>query len=114
VLPECPPQLYDYWRLDEEDRFLAWLEDGGYVTKRVCKPFSKKKGSPQYFMKRFQTRNVGDLYDVVLFALRSGLRKGEIGALTRKDVNFSKNCIVVRRSWSTKENRMKKVRELIV
>jgi integrase len=49
-----------------------------------------------------------DLYDVVLFALRSGLRKGEIGALTARDVNFSKNCIIVRRSYSEKEKRMKK------
>jgi len=107
-LPECPVQPYDYWRLDEEHKFLCWLEDGGYVTKQVCKPFSKKKGKPEYFMKRFRTRNVKDLYDIVLFALRSGLRKGEIGALTRRDINFSKNCIVVRRSFSTKENRMKK------
>ncbi len=55
-----------------------------------------------------QLRNHEELYDIVLFALKSGLRKGEIGALTKGDVNFEKNCIVVRRSFSTKENRMKK------
>lgn len=44
---------------------------------------------------------------MVLFALRSGLRKGEIGALTARDVNFGENFIVVRRSYSCKEGRMK-------
>ncbi len=43
----------------------------------------------------------------MLFALRSGLRKGEIGALTSRDVNFAKNYVVVRRSYSEKENRVK-------
>lgn len=43
----------------------------------------------------------------MLFALRSGLRKGEIGALTPRDVNFGKNCILVRRSYSSKEGKMK-------
>ncbi|MGE0173410.1 MAG: hypothetical protein AB7T49_11505 [Oligoflexales bacterium] len=42
-------------------------------------------------MKRFKTRNVEELYDTVLFALRSGLRKGEIGALAPRDVSFAKN-----------------------
>jgi integrase len=40
-------------------------------------------------------------------ALRSGLRKGEIGAITPRDVNFGENFIVVRRSYSSKEGRMK-------
>jgi len=108
ALPECPEQPYDYWRIDEEDAFLQWLEDGGHVTKWVTKPHSVKAGKPEKFEKRFRTRNVGDLYDVVLFALRSGLRKGEIGALTADDVNFSKNCLVVRRAYSEKEKRVKK------
>ncbi len=106
-LPECPDQPYDYWRLEEEDKFLKWLEDGGYVEKEVCTPHSKRLGKPSTFLKRFRTRNVEGLYDVVLFALRSGLRKGEIGALTSRDVNFEKNCIVVRRSYSEKEKRIK-------
>ena len=46
-------------------------------------------------------------YDVVLFALRSGLRKGEIGALTARDVNFGENFILVRRSYNSRERRMK-------
>lgn len=108
VLPECPDQPYDYWRLNEEDAFLQWLEDGGIVTKQVTRPHSVKAGKPEKFEKRFRTRNVEALYDVVLFALRSGLRKGEIGALTGSDVNFSKNCLVVRRAYSEKEKRVKK------
>ena len=106
-LPECPEQPYDYWRLDQEDAFLQWLEDGGYVEKEVCRPHSKRLGKPEMFLKRFRTRNVEGLYDVVLFALRSGLRKGEIGALTPRDVNFDSNCIVVRRAYSEKEGIVK-------
>lgn len=108
ALPECPDQPYDYWRLEEEDAFLQWLEDGGMVTKMVTRPHSVKAGRPEKFVKRFRTRGVEDLYDVVLFALRSGLRKGEIGALTRSDVNFFKNCLVVRRAYSEKEKKVKK------
>ena len=106
-LPDCPEQPYDYWRLDEEDKFLQWLEDGGLIYKEVGKPFSNKRGKPEKFLKRFKTRNCKDLYDVVLFALRSGLRKGEIGALTPRDVNFAKNCIIVRRALSEKEGIIK-------
>ena len=106
-LPECPEQPYDYWRLNEEDAFLKWLEDGGYVCKEVTKPHSVKAGRPEKFMKRFKTRNVEELYDTVLFALRSGLRKGEIGALTARDINFAKNYVIVRRSYSEKEKRVK-------
>ena len=106
-LPECPEQPYDYWRLNEEDAFLKWLEDGGYVCKEVTKPHSVRLGRPEKFLKRFKTRNVEELYDTVLFALRSGLRKGEIGALTSRDVNFAKNYVVVRRSYSEKEKRVK-------
>jgi len=106
-LPECPEQPYDYWRLDEEDAFLQWLEDGGYVEKKVCTPHSKRLGHPTMFLKRFRTRNVMELYDVVLFALRSGLRKGEIGALTARDVDFASNWIVVRRAYNEKEGVIK-------
>ncbi|MEY4596206.1 MAG: hypothetical protein RLZZ506_622 [Bacteroidota bacterium] len=56
---------------------------------------------PEMFLKRFGTRNTEELHDIVLFALRSGMRKGEIGALTARDVNFKKNCIVVRRAYSS-------------
>ena len=48
-----------------------------------------------------------ELYDVVLFALRSGLRKGEIGALTARDVDFASNWIVVRRAYSEREGVIK-------
>jgi integrase len=106
-LPECPEQPYDYWRFDEEDKFLRWLEEGGYVEKEVCKPHSKRLGKPEMFLKRFRTRNTEELHDIVLFALRSGMRKGEIGALTARDVNFEKNCIVVRRAYSEKEKKVR-------
>lgn len=107
-LPETPEQPFDFWRLEEEDAFLQWLEDGGCFYKEVGKPHSNRLGTGERFMKKFKTRGVKDLYDVVLFALRSGLRKGEIGALTPQDVNFPKNCIVVRRSYSEKEKCVKK------
>ena len=108
-LPECPEQPYDYWRLEEEDRFLQWLEDGGVFYARVAKKGSAQEGKPVYFDRFFKMRpgKAEELYDIVLFALRSGLRKGEIGALRRCDVNFADNLIVVRRSWSEKERRMK-------
>ena len=104
-LPECPEQPYDYWKIAEEDTFLDWLESGAHYFVETSKPYSKGK---EKFQKKLQLRNHEELYDIVLFALKSALRKGEIGALTRRDVNFSKNCLIVRRSFSTKENRMKK------
>ena len=101
-LPECPEQPYDYWRLDDEDKFLLWLENGGRFYKYVG-----KRGSKEKYRKLFKTRGVQAFYDVVLFALRSGLRKGEIGALTARDVNFGENFILVRRSYNSRERRMK-------
>jgi integrase len=108
-LPTCPEQPYDYWRMDEEDKFFQWLADGGTFYKRVAKSGTAKKGKPEYIDRVFKMRpgKAEELYDVVLFALRSGLRKGEIGALRRCDVNFANNLITVRRSWSEKERRMK-------
>jgi len=108
-LPECPEQPYDYWRLEEEDRFLQWLEDGGVFYKRVAKSGSVQRGKPEYFDRVFKMRpgKADELFDIILFALRSGLRKGEIGALRSCDINFANNLIVVRRSWSEKERRMK-------
>lgn len=108
-LPECPEQPYDYWRLEEEDRFFQWLEEGGGFYSRVAKKGSVKQGKTEHFERFFKMRpgKADELYDIVLFALRSGLRKGEIGALRRCDVNFADNLIVVRRSWSEKERRMK-------
>lgn len=106
-LPACPEQPYDYWRLEDEDKFLKWVEDGGIVEKEVCRPHSKRLGKPSTFMKRFKSRNLDGLYDIVLFALRSGMRKGEIGALSARDVNFEKNCLIVRRSYCEKERRIK-------
>ena len=109
-LPETPEQPYDYWRLDEEDRFLTWLESGGHFQKPVAKRGTASQDEPEYFLRKFKMRpgKAAELYDIVLFALRSGLRKGEIGALRACDVNFANNLIIVRRSWSEKERCMKK------
>ena len=85
-LPESPEQPYDYWRLADEDKFLQWLEDGGAFYTKVAKHNSVKDGNPQYYMKRIPMRKgkAEELFDIVLFALRSGLRKGEIGAYMLK------------------------------
>ncbi len=109
-LPETLEQPYDYWRIDEEDAFLTWLENGGVFHRKVAKAGSVKKGAPMYYSREFRMRpgKAEDLYDITLLALRSGLRKGEIGALRSCDVNFEKNCIIVRRSYSEKEKRIKK------
>ena len=107
-LPVCPEQPYDYWKLNEEDAFLDWLESGAYYKVYTTKGHSKREGGDGVkFNKRLQLRSHEEVYDIVLFALRSGLRKGEIGALTRRDVNLGTNCLMVRRSFSTKESRMK-------
>lgn len=41
-----------------------------------------------------------DLYRIVLFMLKTGLRKGETLALTYNDIDFDKNCIYVNKSYS--------------
>ena len=104
-LPECPEQPYDYWRLEEEDKFLQWLEDGGVFYKRGAKPHTVARGNPVYYNRQFKMRpgKAEDLYDVVLFALRTGLRKGEIGGIRSRDINFASNTIMIRRVWSEKE-----------
>lgn len=106
-LPKAVEQPYDFWTHEEEDQFLSWLEKGGYFYKEVAAPHSRKQNQPKMFKKRFKLRNVENLLDITLFALRSGLRKGEIGALTPMDINFEENFIIVRRSYSEKEKRLK-------
>lgn len=102
VLPEKTEQPYDFWRLDEEDAFLSWLEAGAHYSKPVRAPFSGK-----VFQKPFKLRNAKELYDIVLFALRSGLRLGEIAALTNHDVNLREGWVRVRASYNRKENKRK-------
>ncbi|NRA66577.1 MAG: site-specific integrase [Pseudobacteriovorax sp.] len=108
-LPAQPEQPYDYWRLEDEDAFLGWLEKGGPRSVRVAIRDSTRSGQKKYRMRPFKMRpgKAEELHDIVLFALRSGLRKGEIGALRPRDVNFEKNVIVVRRSYSEKEKVVK-------
>lgn len=103
-LPETAEQPYDYWSLSDEDAFLDWLENGGPYLKNTSLPYSKGK---KKFDKPMKLRNADELFDIVLFALRSGLRKGEIGALSGRDVFLDKGFIMVRRAFSMKENKMK-------
>lgn len=106
-LPEKPEQPYDYWRLEDEDQFMDWIESGGFYYKETAKPFSRMNGTNETFMKKLKMRNSEELRDIVLFALRSAMRLGEIGALTNRDVNLEKNWIRVRASFSRKENKLK-------
>lgn len=102
ALPEKTEQPYDFWTLEVEDAFLSWLEEGAHYTKPVKAPHSG-----QVFQKPFRLRNAKELYDIVLFALRSGMRLGEIGALTNHDVNLREGWVRVRASYNRKENRRK-------
>ncbi|NRA44993.1 MAG: site-specific integrase [Oligoflexales bacterium] len=103
-LPESAEQPYDYWSMNDEDAFLDWLEQGGPYLKHTSLPHSRGK---KKYDKPMKLRNSEELFDIVLFALRSGLRKGEIGALSSRDVFLDKGFIMVRRAFSTKENKMK-------
>ena len=106
-LPEKPEQPYDYWRLEDEDKFMDWIEAGGNYYKETAKPFSRMNGTNETFMKKLKISNAEELRDIVLFALRSAMRLGEIGALTNRDVNLEKNWIRVRASFNRKENKLK-------
>ncbi len=54
-------------------------------------------------MRRWSVWNYQKVYDVVLFALRTGMRKGEIASLKMRDIDFENNLIVVHTSYSFKE-----------
>ncbi|HYX35330.1 MAG TPA: tyrosine-type recombinase/integrase [Oligoflexus sp.] len=96
-LPDAGDKPYDYWRLEEEDAFLNWLEAGGLYYK----PHGNIHG--EKIMRRWNVWNCKKVYDVVLFALRTGMRKGEISSLKMRDVDFDSNLITVHTSWSFKE-----------
>ena len=100
-LPEKAEQPYDYWSLEDEDKFLTWLEAGG-----IYHIPAKARGG-RMFMKRMRVRDARELRDVTLFALRSGMRLGEIGALTNRNVNLAQGWVRVRASYSAAENRIK-------
>ncbi len=52
---------------------------------------------------KLQIRNPEELRDIVLFALRTGMRVGEIGALRNADVDLAQGFIIVRGSFSRRE-----------
>jgi integrase len=54
-------------------------------------------------MRRWNVWNCKKVYEVVLFALRTGMRKGEIRSLKMRDVDFESNLITVHTAWSFKE-----------
>lgn len=99
-LPRSPEHLYDYWTIDDEDRFFAWLDSGGYYEHETTR--YHHRGSSKMVIK-LQVRNRQELRDIVLMALRTGMRRGEIGALRNMDVDLNAGFIVVRGSYSEKE-----------
>lgn len=98
-LPETPEHLYDYWMLEEEDKFLDWIESGGYYQAETTR--YKTDGTKSVI--NMQIRNPEELRDIVLFALRTGMRLGEIGALRNMDVDLARGFIVVRATYCSKE-----------
>lgn len=98
-LPDSGDKPYDYWRLEEEDAFLDWLAEGGIYHQ----PHGNKKG--ERYEREWKVWNYHKVYDVVLFALRTGMRKGEISSLKMQDVDFERNLITVHTSWSFKEGK---------
>lgn len=95
-LPDSGDTPYDYWRPVEEDRFLDWLQSGGSYSK----PHGGKGG--KVYDRSWTVWNHEKVYEVVLFALRTGMRKGEITALRMDDVSLDERLITVRDSWSPK------------
>ena len=103
-LPSAPEHLYDYWKVDEEDRFMDWIEAGGNYGHETTR--YKKSGKVKTVI-TLKVRNPQELRDVVLMALRTGMRLGEIGALRNRDVDLASGFIIVRGSYSKKEGVLK-------
>jgi integrase len=95
-LPDAGDRPFDYWRLEEEDQFLNWLQAGG----QYVQPHTDRAG--EAYSREWRVWNHEKIYDVVLLALRTGMRKGEITALTRDHVDFEQKLITVQASWSEK------------
>jgi integrase len=75
---EVPEQDFDFWTFEERDQFLSWSK-----------------------------RNDEDLYDIIAFAVNTGLRKGEMRGLLRDCIDFERRMIIVRRSYSYKTGKLK-------
>lgn len=104
VLPRTPEHLYDYWSLDDEDKFLDWLEDGAYYEKVTNRYHHVGKKVTAI---KLQLRNHEELRDIVLVALRTGMRLGEIGGLRNVDVDLAQGFIMVRGSYCSREGKRK-------
>ncbi|RYZ83035.1 MAG: hypothetical protein EOP04_20755 [Proteobacteria bacterium] len=100
-LPDTGDKPYDYWRIIEEDKFLDWLAAGGIYHK----PHGKKDGTE--YNREWKVWNHAKIYDVVLFTLRTGMRKGEVSGLAIEDIDFDLNLITVHSTWSYKEAKEK-------
>ncbi len=100
-LPPLPVQPKDYWRQEDEDAFFDWIDNGAWYVK----PHTNRKG--ETYMRRWQMKHAHEVAEIVLFALRTGMRLGEIGYLRMKDVNLEEGWIRVRGSYSSKEKRFK-------
>ncbi|MBI2602705.1 MAG: site-specific integrase [Deltaproteobacteria bacterium] len=104
VLPQTPEHLYDYWTMENEDKFLDWLEAGAYYEKPTTRYHHVgKKVTPI----KLQLRNHEELRDIVLVALRTGMRLGEIGGLRNADVDLARGFIMVRGTYCSKEGKRK-------
>lgn len=92
---------FDYWRLEDEDKFIDLLHDGGTYVR----PHTNRRG--EKYDRVWGVWNHRNVYEVVLIALRTGMQKGEIAALTMDHVDFDSGIITVQAAWSEKEKRFK-------
>lgn len=85
--------------------------DNDFVAKNVANSikiptFRRKEKKPLSKEERLILENTTNKYrDFFVFLLYTGLRKGEITALTWDDINFDKNCIRVNKSASFISNK---------
>ncbi|MFK7824467.1 MAG: tyrosine-type recombinase/integrase [Oligoflexales bacterium] len=99
-LPDTPENLFDYWSQEDEDKFFDWIESGGHYEKLTTR--YRHRGKSSYVMK-LQIRNPQEIRDIVMMALRTGMRLGEIGALRNMDVDLNNGFLIVKGSFSRKE-----------
>jgi integrase len=88
-MPAVGEKPFDYWRPAEEDKFLDWLLAGGPYTKEHTNRAGEKFDRP------WRVWNYREVYEVVLLALKTGMRRGEITALRMDHVDFEEKVITV-------------------
>ncbi|WP_141735878.1 tyrosine-type recombinase/integrase [Oligoflexus tunisiensis] len=76
-LIRLPEQDFDFWTFEERDRFLSWTKDNDH-----------------------------DLYEIVAFALNTGLRKGEQEGLLRNAIDLERRQIIVKRKVCEKTHQL--------